>query len=385
MEDIKFTDVPSLIEDIINKAIEKGASDIHIEEMGEVTRFRFRIDGDLMTVYTINIEKHQEIITRIKILANLDIAEKRLPQDGRISWIKDRVDLRISVVPVLEFEKIVIRILDSRKYEKTLDQLDFPASNLETINKIIGKKSGMLISTGPTGCGKSTTLYSILKKLNEERVSIMTAEDPVEYKVEGLTQMQVNEKIGLSFARSLKSMLRSDPDVIMVGEIRDEETAEIAIRSAITGHLVLSTLHTFDSYSAIIRLLDMGIERYLLSSALAGIQSQRLVKKLCPHCSRPRKASKQELAILDNFSISHEGLKEAVGCPKCNKGYLGRKVISEIFEVDDDFIRLIKAGADIRDFRNLGREKDIKSMLEDGLEKASQGQVDISEVLLTVL
>lgn len=383
-EIINDLEATELIEYIINKAIEKEASDIHIEPEQDTTRIRFRIDGDLIKVCDVPSARQSEIITRIKILSNLDIAERRLPQDGRISWQDSKdTDLRVAITPVIYGEKAVIRILNSTRYDMKLDKFGFSEANYHTLTGILNRSSGMLICTGPTGCGKSTTLYALIRELNNEDSNIITIEDPVEFKIKGINQTQVNEKAGMNFSRGLRSMLRSDPDIIMVGEIRDGETAEIAIRAAITGHLLLSSLHTMDSYSAIIRLLDMGIEPYLIASALAGVQSQRLVKKLCPNCSVDLEPTlSQENIIKSVIGDANEiHLKAPIGCEHCTNGFKGRQVISEVFEIDEDFIDAIKSKSDINTLRKIGEKKGIKSLVYDGLSRVIKGELFIEDVL----
>ena len=285
---IEVTSAPivKLLNSIIEQAVRERASDIHIEPYADDIRVRFRIDGDLREVMTLSKTSHSAIITRIKIIGKMNIAEKRIPQDGRVeSKIAGRdIDMRISTLPTVYGEKTVIRLLDRSNFNFKKESLGFSEKDLNTLNKMISQPYGMLLVTGPTGSGKTTTLYAILQDLNRKEKNIITVEDPVEYKLKGINQVQVNAKAGLTFASGLRSILRQDPDIIMVGEIRDNETAEIAVRAAITGHLVLSTLHTNDSPSTVARLIDMGIESYLVSSALVGVVSQRLVKKLCPKC-----------------------------------------------------------------------------------------------------
>ncbi len=381
---IENFEVMDLIDSIIDEAISKEASDIHIEPGKDKTRIRFRVDGDLVPAFELPSNRHSEVVTRIKILSDLDIAERRLPQDGRISW-KDSVDtdLRIAITPVLHGEKAVIRILNSSRYNMKLDEFGFSTDNLKTLKRIINKSSGMLISTGPTGCGKSTSLYALIKELNNDDVNIITIEDPVEFKISGVNQMQVNEKAGMNFSVGLRSMLRSDPDIIMVGEIRDGETAGIAVRAAITGHLILSTLHTIDSYSAVIRLMDMGIEPYLIASALAGVQSQRLVKKLCPICSKDYVPNQSQKHLIESIigSDANIKLKRPVGCDSCIGGFKGRQVISEVFEIDNDFIEAIKNKADINRLRQIGEEKGVKTLIYDGIIRAINGEVMLDDVL----
>lgn len=378
------TDTVLYINTLIEDAIVHGASDIHLEPQREKTRVRFRIDGDLSTVAMLDKEGHQGLITRIKILSNLSITERRLPQDGSFTFEQDEgVDLRVALLPTIYGEKAVIRILSRERYKLGLEDFDFPEETLTRLRSIAARTRGMLISSGPTGCGKTTTLYALLHELNREHRNILTIEDPVEYKIEGIHQMQVNDKAGMTFARGLRAMLRADPDIILVGEIRDQETAQTAVRAAITGHGVVSTIHTYDSYSAIIRLLDMGVEPYLIASALSGVQSQRLIKKLCPHCKKKGQPTRQEMAMLHHLlgeEISIQ-LYEPAGCEHCNGGFLGRQVISEVFEIDDGFIRLIKSRVDISELRIHGKNSGVRTMLEDGLGRAVRGELYLPDVI----
>ncbi len=373
-------DIVSYIDDVINKAIDKMASDIHFEATSKVSLVRIRIDGTLIKLSSIPLRYHKEVIARIKILSDLDIAERRLPQDGRISI--GEIDLRVAIVPAMNGESVVIRILNNDKVSLEFDELGLNKYVSENLKEMCLKSSGLILSTGPTGCGKTTTLYSLIKLLNKMDTNIMTIEDPVEYRLDGTQQIQVNTAVGMTFSRGLRSMLRSDPDIIMVGEIRDTETAEIAIRAAITGHLLFTSLHTLDSYSAIIRLIDMGIEPYLISSSVSGIQSQRLIKELCPYCKKSYSLTKREKDLLKTLTGSDDGeFMKAVGCEKCINGYKSRQVISEILIMDNDFIDLTKAKADLRTIRQVAKEKNIPNMLDDGLNKARNGQLLLADVL----
>lgn len=379
---IKFNDdVVSFLDDLIDLSVSRKASDIHIELDTEATYVRLRVDGDLVRIVSLPLNFHQEIITRVKILSDLDIAERRLPQDGRISW-KNQVDLRVSIIPTINGEKAVIRILNNEKNSLSLEDLNLSQDVKDRLVKTISLSSGALISTGPTGCGKTSTLYALLKILNKAETNIISVEDPVEYRINGISQIQVNSSINMTFARGLRSILRSDPDIIMVGEIRDGETAEIAVRAAITGHLVLTTLHTVDSYSAIMRLMDMGVEPYLLASSITGIQSQRLVKTLCPYCSRDYKPDLRQASLIKSLGGSLDArFKKPVGCEKCIRGYKGRQAVSEMFLMDEDFISLVKSRADLASFRKLGREKGLKSLVEDGLLFAGQGLINLDDLI----
>lgn len=336
--------VVKLINSLINQALKLDASDIHIEPFENQIRVRFRVDGDLHEILTISMQSQSAIITRIKVMANMNIAEKRLPQDGRIEMKVDNleVDMRISVIPSSYGEKIVMRILNRENFLKSKTELGFTKDNLNLFDNIISAPNGIILISGPTGSGKTTTLYAYLNELNKINKNIITVEDPVEYKLDGINQVQVNSKIGLSFANGLRSILRQDPDIIMIGEIRDEETAEIAIRAAITGHLVLSTIHTNDAPSTIIRLLDMGIKPFLISASLRGVIAQRLVKTICENCKTFYEASGYEKEVLEiNDNLGEDYLSKKVilykgeGCPKClNTGYKGRIAIHEIMNVN---------------------------------------------------
>lgn len=292
--------VPELIDELINRAVKQQASDIHLEPLEKATRIRFRIDGLLQTAATIFKEKHEAMISRLKVLGGMDIAEKRVPQDGRLDMLCDgrKIDLRISVLPVINGEKAVIRILDRESALLPLKNLSFSPANLERYKKIYTAAHGIALVTGPTGSGKSTTLYATLNELNAETQNIITIEDPVEYKITGINQVAVNNRTGLTFARGLRAIIRQDPNIIMIGEIRDAETANIAVQAALTGHLVFSTLHTNTAAGAITRLLDMGVEGFLLSSAIRGVVGQRLVRKICPHCRQQYEAETWEKAYL---------------------------------------------------------------------------------------
>jgi type IV pilus assembly protein PilB len=334
---ISITNAPvvRLIDSLISQAIKLGASDIHIEPFENSLRVRIRVDGDLQEILTPPKHIQSAIVTRIKIIAGMDIAEKRLPQDGRIEMKVDDsvVDLRISVLPTVYGEKIVMRILDRNNFLKTKEELGFTQDNMEKFNSLLEVPNGIILAAGPTGSGKTTTLYAALYELNKLNRNIVTIEDPVEYKIEGINQVQVNTKAGLLFSTGLRSILRQDPNIIMVGEIRDEETAEIAVRAAITGHMVISTIHTNDAVSTIMRLRDMGIKPYLVAASLRGIVAQRLVKKVCLNCKEGYEASEAEKKLLEikGNLILYKGK----GCPKCYyTGYSGRRAIHEILKID---------------------------------------------------
>ena len=336
LNDVRSAPVVKMIDYLFKNSIEMRASDIHIEPYEKEVRIRYRIDGKLTTVNTLGVESLGPLIARIKILSNLNIAERRIPQDGRIITKvgEEEVDLRVSILPVVNGEKIVIRILKRDSYSIGKQGLGISESNLKKINNIISSPNGIVLVTGPTGSGKSTTLYTILSELNNNDVNIITIEDPVEYTLNGVNQVNVNSKAGLTFASGLRSILRQDPDIVMIGEIRDEETAQIAIKAAITGHLVLSTLHTNDAPSTISRLLDMGIEPYLVATSIVGIIAQRLVRKICNHCKEEYIASNYEKKIFNIEETDKLKLYRGKGCGYCNNtGYSGRIGIYEIMEI----------------------------------------------------
>lgn len=325
------------VNNIITEGILKGASDIHIEPFKDTVLVRYRIDGLLNEVTNIPVSKYEAIIIRLKIMANMDIAEKRIPQDGKFELnINDKYyDFRVSIIPTINGEKIVIRILCKNEKILSLDSLGFDNNNINCIKRIINSSHGIVLITGPTGSGKTSTLYTMLNVLNHSDKNIVTIEDPVEYTIRGVNQINVNNKAGLTFANGLRSILRQDPDVIMIGEIRDEETAQIAVRAAITGHLVISTLHTNDAVNSIIRLIDMGVPNYLVADALVAVIGQRLVRKLCPICKVKHIASEFERKC---FSLDDtETVFEAKGCPECNyTGYKGRTITFELMYIDDN-------------------------------------------------
>jgi type IV pilus assembly protein PilB len=321
LDDVKNAPVVKMVEYLFKNSIEMKASDIHIEPFENEIRIRYRIDGRLQTVNTLGIDSQGSLVTRIKILAGLNIAEKRIPQDGRIMLNygeSQHIDLRVSILPVVNGEKIVIRILNTSSNTINKEKLGMTKENLERLDRIISNPHGIILVTGPTGSGKSTSLYAVLNQLNKTDVNIITIEDPVEYTLNGVNQVNVNIKAGLTFASGLRSILRQDPDIVMVGEIRDEETAEIATKAAITGHLVLSTLHTNDAPSSIVRLIDMGVQPYLVATSVVGIMAQRLVRRICPHCRKEYEADKYEKEILEYNVQEPLTLHNGKGCGYCN-------------------------------------------------------------------
>ncbi|MFS8500797.1 MAG: type II secretion system ATPase GspE [Caldicoprobacter sp.] len=383
-EDVSNAPVVRLVNSIIQQAVNMGASDIHIEPIENESRVRFRIDGMLQKIFNIPVYMHPALITRIKIMGNMDIAEKRLPQDGRVGMNisgKD-IDLRISTIPTIYGEKAVLRILDQSNFLLSKEKLGFTEENLEKFNELLKNTHGIILVTGPTGSGKSTTLYAMLNELNRESVNIITIEDPVEYRMEGINQIQVNPKAGLTFAAGLRAIVRQDPDIIMVGEIRDSETAEIAIRSAITGHLVLSTLHTNDAVSAISRLIDMGIEPYLISASLVGVISQRLLRKVCSNCRVPYEIEPHHLAVPGFEELAGVTLYRGKGCSACNyTGYKGRVPVHEILVVSRQHRQLIAQKAPIDEIKDLSIKMGMSTLKEECIKLVRRGVTTIDEVI----
>ena len=371
-----------LINATITKAVKARASDIHLEPFENKLSIRFRVDGVLREVLQYQKNITQMIISRIKIMSKLDISERRLPQDGRISISvgKRDIDLRVSTLPSSFGERVVLRILEKDKTHIQLEQLGFSQEILASFRKNLGKNEGIILVTGPTGSGKTTSLYSGLREISDRSQNILTIEDPVEYALEGIGQTQVNTKTGLTFAKGLRAILRQDPDIVMVGEIRDKETAEIAIQASLTGHLVLSTVHTNSAINAITRLRDMGIEPYLLSSSLIFVLSQRLVRKLCPHCKTDDEDSKN---ILEKYKIKGNAYKP-VGCDKCdNTGYKGRLSIGEYVSIDEKISEFIHNSASENEMSEYVF-KNNKKIFENGLQVVANGDTSISELMRVI-
>lgn len=372
---------------IINQAVRRKASDIHIEPFEHYIRIRFRIDGDLAEIMRPCKTTHPAIVTRIKIISKLDISEKRIPQDGRVEIIVDDrpIDMRVSILPTIYGEKIVMRLLDKNNIIANKEELGFSQKDLQLLNKIIKNPMGITLVTGPTGSGKTTTLYSLLKELNRTKQNIITIEDPIEYSIDGISQVQVNLKTGLNFATGLRSILRQDPDIIMVGEIRDKETAQIAVRAAITGHLVLSTLHTNDTVSAISRLIDMEIDSYLLSSAIICIIAQRLVKKICTHCKTQYSASSDDLFLLYAKQKPHADnviLYKGSGCNACNNtGYSGRTAIHEIMVLNRKIRNLINSNVHNDMIKDKAIESGMSTLFEACKTLVLEGVTTVDELL----
>lgn len=387
--DFEHNSIVEIVNEIIMDAIKKKASDIHFDPTKECLMVRIRIDGELSDYAKIPNDLKKNVITRIKIISGMNITETRLPQDGAIKNALDNtsLDLRVSSLPVVNGEKMVIRILDYSMSLNGLENLGFSKNNLEKVNKMIKNENGLILVTGATGTGKSTTVYALLQKLNTKERNIITVEDPVEMKIAGINQVQVLSEIGLTFGHTLRSILRQDPDIIMVGEIRDDETAHIGVRASITGHLVLSTVHTNNSLTTIERLLDMKVERYLLSSALTGIISQKLVKKLCPKCQKTRKTTDYEKKLFKKH-LGKEVSEIAIpgGCPDCNHGFLGRIAIHEVLTINEDIREAINSNIKRKELKHLvyNSKDDITTMFEDGLEKVVLGLTTIEEILKTI-
>ena len=380
--------VIKLVNHIISKATEMGASDIHLEPFAEDLILRYRIDGILHNFEAPPKKLNSALCTRIKIMAKLDISERRLPQDGRIKLKvhgKD-IDMRVSTLPTLYGESIVIRILDRGNLTVELEKMGFPKQALEQFQKLIHKPYGKLLVTGPTGSGKTTTLYGALQNINTPDKKIITIEDPVEYQIRGINQIHVKPQIGLDFASGLRSIVRQDPDVIMVGEIRDAQTADVAIQAALTGHLVFSTVHTNDAAGAITRLLDMGVENYLISSALLGVLAQRLVRVICRTCIEPIEVAPALLAEIDNPGQGSIKTFHGKGCKECNHtGFRGRAGIYELLVVDDSVRKLILTKATSQSIRESARKKGMTTLREDGWQKVAKGVTTVEEVLRVTL
>lgn len=389
--------VPAIVQNLMSYALEIGASDMHLEPEKKSTQIRLRVDGLLRSIVQIPATLHPALVSRIKIMGGLKIDEQRIPQDGKTNIVTEEgksMDLRINTLPTIYGEKIVIRLQDKSRNIPTFEELGIRGSSLKYLNDGISRPNGIVLVTGPTGSGKTTTLYSALNKIKDETVNIMTFEDPVEYEMTGLAQSQVKPDIGYNFAEGLRAALRQDPDIIMLGEIRDAETIEIAIKAALTGHLVLSTIHTNSAIGTISRILDMGVKPYLLAAALSTIQAQRLVRKVCTHC---REAYKPDAALLkeilphvnslpkeegvDPKSFQDVYLVRGTGCEHCNyTGYKGRMGIYEVLEVDKTLERAIVENKSIDDLEVTAKQQGFVTMLQDGLIKALAGLTTVEEV-----
>lgn len=386
------TDSPviKLVNLIIRTAVQQKASDIHFEPEEGTCRVRYRIDGDLVEQMKPPAKLVPAIVSRIKIMAKMDISERRVPQDGgiRVRVFDRAVDLRVSTMPAKHGEKVVMRIIDNNQTRLSLQTLGFVGDNLTAFESVITEPNGILLVTGPTGSGKSTTLYAALAEMMSEKRNISTVEDPVEYELRGVNQFQINPKAGFTFASALRALLRQDPDIVMVGEIRDSETAKLAAEAALTGHFVLSTMHTNDAASAVPRMVNMGVEPYLVAASLRGVLAQRLVRRICQHCRQPRPLDEKMHAILDQMRIdtaAYQTVYQGAGCPRCSgTGLAGRTAIHEMLVVDEAMLSEISHDMSLRAIRRIARQRGFKTLLEDGLDKVRDGQITLDGLLATV-
>lgn len=376
-----------LQKELLAEAVDRGASDVHLEPFPQTVQVRYRVDGLLVPGPVLPKSLQESLVSRFKIVCNLNISEKRNPQDGSFHLVvKGKpLDLRVSCLPTLWGEKVVIRLLGDSRSFLTLDQLGVPSRSLHLLTAMVERSQGMILVVGPTGSGKSTTLYSLLRSIHRPKINIVTIEDPVEYLMEGISQIQTNEKIGLTFASVLRSVLRQDPDVIMVGEIRDEETAQIAFRAALTGHLVLSTLHTNDTVSTLTRLADLGLAPYLVSSSLLGILAQRLVRRNCPHCLTPYQPGPE---FLKRANLSASGVQtffRGRGCPECRgEGVSGREGVFELLTVTPAIREAILSRASENDLRYLAAQEEVEPLLAEARHKARKGLLSLEEMMRVV-
>lgn len=386
LDDTSDAPLVKLVNMVLAQAVRAGASDVHIEPFKDSLRVRFRLDGVLYNKHSFDKRFSAAIVSRIKILAKLNIAEKRLPQDGRIALILGgrEVDLRVSTLPTSHGERVVMRLLEKTSRVLSMTELGLGSADLEIMKKVTRISHGIILVTGPTGSGKTTSLYAALSDINSPDKNIMTIEDPVEYQLDGVGQIQVNQKTGLTFAEGLRSIVRQDPDVILIGEIRDKETADIAIQSALTGHLVFSTLHTNDAASAVTRLIDMGVEPFLLSSVLRAVVAQRLVRILCPHCKEAYTAAADVVAECGTMAsqMEHQVLHRAKGCAQCmDTGYKGRQAVYEIMQVSDPIKSMILKNADSNQIRREAIADGMRTLKGDGCLKVLSGVTSVEEVL----
>lgn len=385
-ERVEGTPIVKMVNTLIEQAYARGASDIHVEPMEDRLVIRLRVNGDLVEHTSMSMEAHRPIVTRLKIMGGMDIAEKRLPQDGKYHYDRGEVktDLRISALPTIYGEKIVLRLLNGARDDCLMDvrRLGMTKEQEEIFERFIKAPYGLVLVTGPTGSGKTTTLYAALNRLVKRKINVVTVEDPVEKSINGATQVQVNVKSGLTFAVALRAILRQDPDVIMIGEMRDGETASIGVRAAITGHLVFSTLHTNDCAASVARLLDMGVVPYMAAAALTGVIAQRLVKELCPYCRKEYAPDSRERELLAEVTQEKaERLWKPVGCSRCNKtGYSGRRAIYEFMEVNEEISRMILKGAPPHDVRAMLRANGSKSLREQAKDMVLRGETSMEEM-----
>ena len=383
-EDVNNSPIVQLVKNLIEQAVRQRSSDIHIEPMERQVRIRYRIDGALYEKATYSIRLLPAMVARIKIIGGMDISEKRKPQDGRITQIVDRqeFDIRVSILPTVYGEKIVMRLTSKNALTRSKSQLGFNPKELKRFDHILQNPHGILLVTGPTGSGKSTTLYTALSELNKEDVNIITVEDPVEANIDGINQVQVNNKAELTFASALRSILRQDPDIIMIGEIRDQETASIAVQASITGHLVVSTLHTNSAASTITRLTDMGIEPYLIADATIGVIAQRLVRRLCPECKKPKQPTEEELELLGLEPGTEITVYEPGGCSKCDgTGFKGRIGVYEIMEVTQPLKSIISKNGDAEAIKDKALEEGMSTLRMSATEYVLDGTTSINEMM----
>ena len=383
-EDVNNSPIVQLVKGMIDQAVRQRASDIHIEPMEKQVRIRYRIDGALYEKSVYSIRLLPAIVARIKIIGGMDISEKRKPQDGRITQIVDRkeFDIRVSILPTVYGEKIVMRLTSKNALTREKSQLGLKSDELKKFDHILKNPHGILLVTGPTGSGKSTTLYTALSELNKEDVNIITVEDPVEANIEGIDQVQVNNKANLTFASALRSILRQDPDIIMIGEIRDQETASIAVQASITGHLVVSTLHTNSAASTITRLADMGIEPYLIADSTIGVIAQRLVRRLCPECKRQKKADAEELELLQLAPDADVTIYEPCGCPRCDgAGFRGRIGVYEIMEVTQSLKSIISKNGSAEDIKKKALEEGMSTLRMSATRYVLEGITSVQEMM----
>ncbi len=376
------------VEALIVNAIERRASDIHLEQERDSLRIRFRIDGVLIDQSSFSHQLSNSVIARLKIIANMNSAERRVPQDGKFHVMhnSNQVDMRVSTFPSLYGEKMVVRILDRLLQTISLDSLGFEPEMFASFKHLLQRQSGFFLVTGPTGSGKTTTLYAALSFLNHPEKNIVTLEDPVEYSLQGITQAQIYSAAGFTFEKGIRSLVRQDPDIIMIGEIRDKVTARIAIEAALTGHLVLSTLHTANAPSAIMRLMDMGVEPFLINAALSGVLAQRLVRKLCVACREQRKATPQEMYILQSLGIAHDMVYQAKGCAACNSlGYKGRVGIFELLEISPELRSLVIKQPQFDEIYKQALQDGMKTLVQDGAQKVADGTISLEELMRVVL
>lgn len=382
--DVSDAPIVQLVRSLLEQAIRQRASDVHIEALESKVRVRYRIDGTLYEKMVYDNSLLPAISTRIKIMGGMDISEKRKPQDGRMTIMVDRqeYDIRISSVPTVHGEKIVMRISSKLSLTKNKKELGLTPDELKRFDHMLSAPYGIIFVTGPTGSGKSTTLYTALSELNKEAVNIVTVEDPVEADIEGINQIQVNNKVNLTFASALRSILRQDPDIIMIGEIRDRETAGIAVQASITGHLVVSTLHTNNAAGTLNRMADMGVERYLIADSVVGVIAQRLVRKLCPHCRKKRLATEEEKRLLKQDTYKEMEIYEPTGCDLCNHtGYFGRTGVFEIMEVNEEIRDLIAEGGSSEELENAARRAGMCTLHDNGIRYVLEGITSIEEML----